>query len=64
MQRERWEEGEEVRDRELIRLEEHAGLNTLLMSTTKDSSRVSGGLLGMLRLIQRGEVFKCVRVSV
>lgn len=34
-------EGKE-RDRELIRLEKHAGLNTLLMSTTKDSSCVSG----------------------
>lgn len=30
-------------DIELIRLEKHAGLDTLLMSTTKDSSCVSGG---------------------
>lgn len=45
---------------ELIRLEKHAGLNTLLMSTTKDSSRVPRGLVGTLCMIQRVEVFKCV----
>lgn len=30
------------RDGKLIKLEKHAGLNTLLMSTTKDSCSVSG----------------------
>lgn len=50
-------------DTELIRLEKHAGLNTLLMSTTKDSSCVSGGLQGMLRMIQHGEVFEYVCAS-
>lgn len=39
----RWEGRDGARDRELIRLEKHAGLNTLLMSTTKDPSSVSGG---------------------
>lgn len=38
------EVGGKERDRELIRLEKHAGLDTLLMSTTKASSCVSGGM--------------------
>lgn len=42
-----------LRVRELIRLEKHAGLNTLLMSTTKDASSVSGGSWGMFRMIRQ-----------
>lgn len=61
--RRRWGQQREVvgvgePDIELIRLEKHAGLDTLLMSTTKDSSCVSGGSWRMLRIIQQGEMFK------
>lgn len=45
------EEGGEEQDTRLIRLEIHAGLNILLMSTTKDSSRVSGAWWGKLCMI-------------
>lgn len=59
----RWQgrevEGKE-RDSKLIRLEEHAGLNTLLMSTTKDSSCFSGGSWATLHTIQQGEVLEDV----